>query len=1119
MATKNMKRLAWSFVVTLGITLTSVLVIFSNSASAITGDDMYKNLMANIMFNCYNATEMASSVDLQKFASANDPKGAFRDYIWTGDNSGFHIPTYIGQSLGNNITVGDGTLGGYAHCGSIFLGGGGLSTGVFGIYGKTPPNPKSSNLGAELANIGYTEVSQTGAQLICIEGTYTYSRASYAGNKSAGSVCWRESDLTTDNIYDQASFDNLASISSGEYDDTGYGVNISLNTETGGLWVRDTNGWECSDSGYKIDSYLSSGDFKAYINEIAKSAGCQISDSNYGRLDVTFKVTTKKDSSQNFTTRSITSYAWAYETTRNYLTGSRSLRTFSDMEKFNLYSVYLNQVYGYEYMDGGICMTKSELASTIGGPLGGNSNYSNGNTAYTYKNGKWCQVYRPADKENHDNYDVSIFGSSSTVLKSYCDNVECLLVEIYKLDLPEDGSSDTDPGDGGGLGEGEMNCDGLLDKYAGGGIGSMQWILCPTMDNTAYTADWVDNVTQDLLEIKADTYKNLDGVWGQVRNIANILITLFLLVVIFSQLTGYGIDNYGIKKMLPRIVVMAIIVNLSLYICQMAVDLSNILGTGLRDMFGGMSASPGGGADFVTGSILGIFEASGPAIGAGVTAASVGAGGWVAIIIAIIVLVLVIIIALLILWIMAAARQIIVIFCILISPLAFAAFVLPNTQHLFKKWWELFKTALIIFPLCGAVSGISAMIRGLIDNGTIDAGVGMKLIAMVLPFLVFFLLPTLLQQSITALGKVGGALTALGSSVRNGGRTIGQSAMRGIQNTEAYKNRQAEAARNRTLRASQRTIDNLQGRTNLTEAQTRRLAKAHETQRKLGLEDQAARTILTEREYAGRSLDDLMRDWDTAFTQGDTDRMDALTNVIVSRHGPGGVSRIANNLAGRDGAQNGIFVNGTFRNDNMERSFNALQANMLQNSALSGAMQNKASDVFQMVSSGGFYNTGRRDANGNAILARGNVAQHAAHNNISTQIKDWATQSDATIRRAAANGGFTAQMARDILNSTDPSIQSGIQSDAEKRASLEAIAGGYTGDWNNQDDVDRAAMNYIHEQALAENAEFDRAATERRQAADQSENLRRAADSLENIANTNSDDNNGGAGFNDGGGI
>ena len=378
--------------------------------------------------------------------------------------------------------------------------------------------------------------------------------------------------------------------------------------------------------------------------------------------------------------------------------------------------------------------------------------------------------------------------------------------------------------------EDDFNCDKLVDDATGGdGIGAMQWLLCPTMTNTAKTADWVDSITRDMLEIRASNYSNteLTEMWSKVRNVANIVITIFLMVVIFSQVTGRGIDNYGIKKMLPRIIIMAIVVNLSLYICQIAVDLSNILGVGLNGMFGGMISTPSGEPSAVIGVITGIFAAIGPAAGAGAMALS--GGLVVALVIAIIALVLIIILAVVVLWVMVALREIIVIFCILISPLAFAAFILPNTQNFYKKWWELFKAALIIFPICGAVSGISKMIRSLHASGNfVTGGIAGELIMMVLPFLIFFLLPTLLKQAIAALGKIGAALSSMGNTVKNGGRTIGRSAMHAGMNSERFKDWSKYRQERAMARRAQNTYNALHGRNNLSARQRDRLRKAQD---------------------------------------------------------------------------------------------------------------------------------------------------------------------------------------------------------------------------------------------------------------------------------------------------
>ncbi len=369
-------------------------------------------------------------------------------------------------------------------------------------------------------------------------------------------------------------------------------------------------------------------------------------------------------------------------------------------------------------------------------------------------------------------------------------------------------------------------CDDVVDQD--GGIGSMQWILCPTLDNTTYTANWIDNLAEKYLEVDPGMYANeeLKGKWEIIRNITNTAMVVFFMIIIGSQITGYGIDNYGIKKMLPRLIVMAIIINLSFYICTLAIDVSNILGEGLRGLFG---AGSDGGTDGFVNVIMGLFgigaTGGAAAAGAATTAITLFGGGWIVLVIAVIVLVVVVIAALVVLLIMLGAREVIIVFCVISSPLAFAAFILPNTQNIFKKWWELFKAAIIIFPICGFVAGISAMLKDIDSMQMSDWG---RLVMVVLPYLVFFLLPLLLKQALAALGKIGGALTAMGQTVRNGGRAIGQGGMKGVQSSERFKDwsnyRQQQAA----ARRAKRTYDNLHGRANLSARQQDRLKKAQD---------------------------------------------------------------------------------------------------------------------------------------------------------------------------------------------------------------------------------------------------------------------------------------------------
>ncbi len=79
--------------------------------------------------------------------------------------------------------------------------------------------------------------------------------------------------------------------------------------------------------------------------------------------------------------------------------------------------------------------------------------------------------------------------------------------------------------------------------------------------------------------------KGVYSAWGYMRDITGIALIIVVLLIIISQLTGYGIENYGIKKMLPRLIVAILAINLSFLICQVSVDVSNIAGHGLNGFF------------------------------------------------------------------------------------------------------------------------------------------------------------------------------------------------------------------------------------------------------------------------------------------------------------------------------------------------------------------------------------------------------------------------------------------------------------------------------------------------------------------------------------------------------
>lgn len=328
------------------------------------------------------------------------------------------------------------------------------------------------------------------------------------------------------------------------------------------------------------------------------------------------------------------------------------------------------------------------------------------------------------------------------------------------------------------------------------GIISQSWNLCPTLENLTYAAGPLEGMVDEMLEVDSGNYDYDSGtykVWDVMRGVANVLMIIVLLVIIFSQLTGVGIDNYGIKKMLPKLILMAVLINLSFLICVLVVDLSNILGHGLRDMFITIAnvvydGDAEGVLSQIVGDLVGLIMAAATGVGAAsgtiltVTSLAGGEGAGIMIVIVLVLALIGILAALLLFFAMLGARLIIIVMCIAIAPVAFVLYVLPNTQNLFKKWWDIFKVALIIYPICGALGGVSILIKSMMfQNGTVEIWVAV--VALILPFLVFFLLPMLLKNAISMLGQVGGALTSMGSKFMGNTR----SAASAVQDSKRFK--------------------------------------------------------------------------------------------------------------------------------------------------------------------------------------------------------------------------------------------------------------------------------------------------------------------------------------------
>lgn len=295
------------------------------------------------------------------------------------------------------------------------------------------------------------------------------------------------------------------------------------------------------------------------------------------------------------------------------------------------------------------------------------------------------------------------------------------------------------------------------------GIG---WILCPISNAIAGMTDGLFKLVAELMKVapilgNEEYQKNLSNAWGTMRNIANIAFVIAFLIIIFSQLTSYGVSNYGIKKMLPRLIIAAILVNLSFYICAILVDLSNVLGVGLQNLLMGLQgqASLGSSPDLWSNLTAGILGGAG-VVAAGFTYTVLAAPAtlWAAVG-GLLILMIPALFAIMIAFLVLILRQALIIILIIISPLAFVAYLLPNTESWYKKWQTSFVTLLFLFPLMSILFGGSQLAASFImASAKQDTMIGLLMYmgALAVQVIPLFITPLLIKFSSGILGRFGG---------------------------------------------------------------------------------------------------------------------------------------------------------------------------------------------------------------------------------------------------------------------------------------------------------------------------------------------------------------------------
>ena len=366
------------------------------------------------------------------------------------------------------------------------------------------------------------------------------------------------------------------------------------------------------------------------------------------------------------------------------------------------------------------------------------------------------------------------------------------------------------------------------------------WIVCPIVRGSTGVVVGLYNFMQaNFLNIKSDQLFSNSGKgqeafkhWVTFRDIANIFFVIMIAIIIFSQVTGVGISNYGIKKMLPKIIIYAILVNISWYIVVIAIDISNIVGSTLfkwlsNDGNWNFSSDVQKETSPVEGILTGT-AATGALIAAGVTAALVGGA---TILLFIVSAALAVVMTVFILMIREAA----VIVLVVTSPLAFVAGLLPNTEGIFKKWIKLTKNMLMIYPICSLIVGgalfVSNLLYGVVDDPLL------KIIYGVLPILSLFAIIAVIKTVLSFIdgltgGNLRGAIDKMSGRINTAGQNSNwakdsreKAANRSIAVIPIGKNARTAKYEEGQYRRNRNELRKLQAKRNPTASDYRRMGQ------------------------------------------------------------------------------------------------------------------------------------------------------------------------------------------------------------------------------------------------------------------------------------------------------
>lgn len=297
-------------------------------------------------------------------------------------------------------------------------------------------------------------------------------------------------------------------------------------------------------------------------------------------------------------------------------------------------------------------------------------------------------------------------------------------------------------------------------------VDGVGWMVCNVSSWIADGMDMIYTVVAGFLTVQPLTNSNtsLYAAWGFMRNLANLAFIIGFLVIIYYHLVGTVDAKYALRKIIPRVVLVAVLVNVSYWIVAAGVDISNIAGYSIQEMFNGLRNQMGA-ANTDAAALIGwktitaVVLSGGAATYAGIAALG-GSTAFSATSMSLLLIAALLpaLFALFVAFAILAVRQALITIFIIISPLAFVAYLLPNTEEWFTRWRKLFMSLLIMFPAFSVIFG-GAQLAGIIiiQNAPKSLlGIAIVILGLVVQTVPLFITPFLIKLSSGLMGTIAG---------------------------------------------------------------------------------------------------------------------------------------------------------------------------------------------------------------------------------------------------------------------------------------------------------------------------------------------------------------------------